>query len=112
MTLRTSGLSSRVRTATHVDPVASELSSPVMVKPGTIGCAAMANPYCLDMATDAPTHLGTSGGYRDHDSCPQGLQRRHGLGRRPAVPDGYVRSRSGGRVQPDPSEPVLDAEPG
>ena len=27
----------------------------------------MANPYCLDMATDAPTILATSGGYRDHD---------------------------------------------
>lgn len=25
------------------------------------------NPYCLDMATDAPTILATSGGYRDHD---------------------------------------------
>jgi peptidase E len=38
-----------------------------MVKPGTSGGSAMANPYCLDMATDAPTILATSGGYRDHD---------------------------------------------
>src|SRR5665647_1037377 len=69
MTFRTRVLSSRIRTATHVNPVASELSSPVSVKPGTSGgtAMAMATPYCLDMATDAPTILATSGGYRDHD---------------------------------------------
>ena len=27
----------------------------------------MATPYCLDMTTDAPTILATSGGYRNHD---------------------------------------------
>jgi peptidase E len=38
-----------------------------MVKPGTSGGTTMATPYGLDMATDAPTILATSGGYRDHD---------------------------------------------
>ena len=38
-----------------------------MVKPGTSGGTMMATPYGLDMATDAPTILATSGGYRDHD---------------------------------------------
>jgi peptidase E len=67
MILRARSLSSILRTAAHIEPDASEQSSPVTVKPGTSGGTVMATPYCLGMATDAPTILATSGGYRDHD---------------------------------------------
>jgi hypothetical protein len=49
------------------EPGAVELRWLMVSKPATSGCAAIATPYCHDMASDAPTILATSGGYRDHD---------------------------------------------